>query len=585
MTAGQTHRDSGVAGLRGLGAVGGPGETAGLGTTASAITPASAHGAVADVTGAASAKGAAEPTAKEQRSLFGEILDWMLAPLLLLWPMSVALTWLVAQSVAGGPFDRDLAEMARTVARQVEVVPGRAGQPSATRLRLPEVAAEVLRADDAEKVYFQLLGARGEFVAGERDLPVPDESPTAGQTLRLRDDEVHADTVRVAYLWLPSTGVPGESAPLVQVAETLDKRSRLATEIIKGVIVPQFVVLPLAVLLVWFALARGIQPLNELQQRIRRREAHDLSPLAERDVPEEVAPLVSAINDLLGRLDQSMRSQKHFLADAAHQLKTPLAGLRMQAELAQREIDAGEHDPVALKRSLQQIAHASEQAAHMVNQLLAMARAEAKTGARPPEPVDLAALARETVRDFVPKAMDKRIDLGYEGPGEQSTRSAPPPPVPAAHVSLPGMLGQPTLVRELVRNLVDNALQYTPAGGTVTARVTDDPFGQVVVLQVEDTGPGIAEAERALVLQPFYRALGTLVDGSGLGLAIVNEIALQHGAQLTITDARPRAMAAAQGLGPGTLVTVRFALSAAVGGAGLPAAGRAQPGLPSVGLA
>ncbi|MDO9283584.1 MAG: ATP-binding protein, partial [Aquabacterium sp.] len=111
--------------------------------------------------------------------------------------------------------------------------------------------------------------------------------------------------------------------------------------------------------------------------------------------------------------------------------------------------------------------------------------------------------------------------------------------------------------------LVDNALQYTPAGGTVTARVMDDPFGQVVVLQVEDTGPGIPEAERALVLQPFYRALGTNVDGSGLGLAIVNEIVQQHGAELSIADARPRASAAAQGMGPGTLFTVRFALSRA----------------------
>jgi two-component system sensor histidine kinase TctE len=367
---------------------------------------------------------------------------------------------------------------------------------------------------------------------------------------------VHADAVRVAYLWLPATGVPGEAPPLVQVAETLDRRSRLATEIIKGVIVPQFVVLPLAVLLVWFALARGIKPLNELQQRIRQREASDLSPLAERDVPEEVAPLVSAINDLLGRLDQSMSAQKHFLADAAHQLKTPLAGLRMQAELAQREIDAGEHDPQALKRSLQQIAYSSERAAHMVNQLLAMARAEAKTLGRPAEPVDLAALARETVRDFVPKAMDKRIDLGYEGPDASRAGGEADGATPAS-----GMLGQPTLVRELVRNLVDNALQYTPAGGTVTARVMDDPFGQVVVLQVEDTGPGIAEAERALVLQPFYRALGTNVDGSGLGLAIVNEIVLQHGAELDITDARPRGSAAAQGMGPGTLFTVRFALS------------------------
>ncbi len=496
------------------------------------------------------------PRPKEQRSLFGEILDWMLAPLLLLWPMSVALTWMVAQSIASRPFDRDLAEIARTVARQVVVVAGSADKASAVHLRVPEVAAEVLRTDDAEKVYFQLLGARGEFVAGERDLPVPDDGMITPQALKYRDDEVHADAVRVAYLWLPATGVPGELPPLVQVAETLDKRSRLATEIIKGVIVPQFVVLPLAVLLVWFALARGIKPLNELQQRIRRREASDLSPLAERDVPEEVAPLVGAINDLLGRLDQSMSAQKHFLADAAHQLKTPLAGLRMQAELAQREIDAGEHDPKALKRSLQHIAHSSERAAHMVNQLLAMARAEAKTLSRPPEAVDLAALARETVRDFVPKAMDKRIDLGYEGPEASAAGT-----VGAAGPPLACMMGQPTLVRELVRNLVDNALQYTPAGGTVTARVMDDPFGQVVVLQVEDTGPGIAEAERLLVLQPFYRALGTDVDGSGLGLAIVNEIAQQHGAELAIADARPRGSAAAQGMGPGTLFTVRFALS------------------------
>ena len=543
-----------------------------------------------------------EQRPKEQRSLFGEILDWMLVPLLVLWPMSVALTWLVAQNIASRPFDRDLAEMARTVARQVVIEPGSLDKPSAVRLRLPEVAAEVLRADDAERVYFQLLGARGELVAGERDLPVPDEVVALGQAMRYRDDEVNADGVRVAYLWLPSTGVPGEVPPLVQVAETLDKRARLATEIIKGVIVPQFVVLPLAVLLVWFALARGIKPLNELQQRIRRREANDLSPLAERDVPEEVAPLVSAINDLLGRLDQSMSSQKHFLADAAHQLKTPLAGLRMQAELAQREIDAGEHDPKALKRSLQHIAHSSERAAHMVNQLLAMARAEATTLARPDEVVDLAALARETVRDFVPKAMDKHIDLGYEGPGQLGEdlddawmRPAQPAeldrlalpasaavPVPAKAAAQTSMLGQPTLVRELVRNLVDNALQYTPAGGTVTARVMGDPFGQVVVLQVEDTGPGILEAERALVLQPFYRSLDTNVDGSGLGLAIVNEIVAQHGASMMIEDARPRAMAAALGIGPGALFTVRFVLGPRLAKAMHKSPGPAAP-LPAAG--
>jgi two-component system sensor histidine kinase TctE len=331
------------------------------------------------------------------------------------------------------------------------------------------------------------------------------------------------------------------------VAETLDKRSRLATEIIKGVILPQFVILPLAVLLVWLALARGIRPLAELQQRIRERESTDLSPIEERHVPEEVAPLVGAINDLLTRLDQSIASQRHFLADAAHQLKTPLAGLRTQAELAEREIDSGQGDPQSMKHSLRQIALSSQRAAHMVNQLLAMARAEDKEQAMRRQAVDLAAITRETVRDFVPRALEKRIDLGYEGPHDPEGSDTP---------AL--LWGQPVLVRELVRNLVDNALQYTPAGGTVTARVTPDPFGQVVVLQVEDTGPGIAPAERELVFQAFYRALGTNVDGSGLGLAIVQEIAKAHAAEVTVADARPRSGATAHA--PGTLFTVRFAV-------------------------
>ncbi|MEW6704378.1 MAG: sensor histidine kinase N-terminal domain-containing protein [Pseudomonadota bacterium] len=467
----------------------------------------------------------------------------MLAPLLLLWPMSVALTWLVAQGIASRPYDRELGEMARAVARRVVVVEQPAG-PSVRRVvnvRTPELVTDLLRSDDTDQLHYQVLGLRGELVSGERQLPVPeDERPAAGSELRFRDDTVHGESVRVAYLWLPQSAAPGETPPLVQVAETLDRRSRLATEIIKGVILPQFVILPLAVLLVWLALARGIAPLNELQHRIRQRQSHDLSPIDERNAPEEVAPLVRAINDLLARLDQSMAQQKYFLADAAHQLKTPLAGLRTQAELAQQEIDAGRQDPQALKRSLQQIARSSQRAAHMVNQLLALARAEDNEQARRRQEVPLVRLATETVRDFVPRALDKRIDLGYEGPERDD---------PRLH-----LFGQPVLVRELVRNLVDNALQYTPSGGTVTVRVLPDPFGQVIVLQVEDSGPGIPEAERELVFQPFYRALGTNVDGSGLGLAIVREIAQRHGAEIVVEDAQPRA---ANGQ-PGTRVIVRF---------------------------
>jgi two-component system sensor histidine kinase TctE len=221
----------------------------------------------------------------------------------------------------------------------------------------------------------------------------------------------------------------------------------------------------------------------------------------------------------------------------------------MQAELAEREIDGGRGDAASIKHSLHQIAVSSQRAAHMVNQLLAMARADAASGqVLQHQPVDLAALVRSVVRDFVAKAMDRRIDLGYEGPDAD-----------AATDSL-ALLGEPVLLGELVRNLVDNALQYTPAGGTVTARVVPDPFGQVVVLQVEDTGPGIPPAERDAVFRPFYRALGTQVDGSGLGLAIVQEIAQRHGASITLTDARPR-HAGASASPPGALFTVRFPLA------------------------
>ncbi|MEY2893446.1 MAG: hypothetical protein RJA98_3354 [Pseudomonadota bacterium] len=490
---------------------------------------------------------------REQRSLFGEILDWMLAPLLLLWPMSVGLTWLIAQSIANKPFDRDMGDTARYLARQVKVQSVGSAQ-ALTRFAWPAAASEILRSDETDEVFYQVRNAQGELLSGDPTIPAPhDESRAPAGELHFRDDTIQAADVRVAYLWIDVPGRPGETAALVQVAETLGKRSRLATEIIKGVILPQFVILPLAVLLVWLALARGIAPLNALQQRIRRRQSGDLSPIDVREAPEEVAPLVTAINELLGRLDQSISTQKHFLADAAHQLKTPLAGLRMQAELAQQEIDAGHADPQSLKRSLQQISRSTQRAAHMVNQLLAMARAENTADVVQHKPVSLERLATETVHDFVPKAMEKRIDLGYEGPATRGERRGPM------------VMGNALLLRELIRNLVDNALQYTPPGGTVTARVIHDPFGRVAMLQVEDSGPGIPADEREKVFAPFYRALGTNVDGSGLGLAIVREIAEQHGAEVTLDEAHPRHPVpkefmdnAASAAGVGALFTLKF---------------------------
>jgi two-component system sensor histidine kinase TctE len=469
---------------------------------------------------------------REQRSLFGEILDWMLTPLLLLWPVSLALTWLVAQSIAGKPFDRALEYNVQALAQLVTV------QNQRVAFNLPQPAREILRADDADQVYYQVLGPRGELLSGERDFPQPrdEDRPGSGET-RLRDDEMRGLDVRVAYTWVKADG--SNAAPaLVQVAETREKRSVLATEIIKGVMLPQLVILPLAVLLVWLALVRGIKPLSELEERIRARKPDDLSPLDEKVVPLEVAPLVSSVNDLLTRLKSSIATQKRFLADAAHQLKTPLAGLRMQADLAQRE----QFNAEELKQSLKQIGRSSMRATHTVNQLLALARAENSGKALVRQPCDLARIAMEAVRDTVPRAMEKHVDLGYDGaqPG-------------AVGVTLQG---NPTLITELIRNLLDNAVNYTPSSaqqpGVVTARVLADPFGRALVLQVEDTGPGIPPGERELVFQPFYRALGTNVDGSGLGLPIVLEIARQHRARIELEDARPGQAP------PGTRVTVRF---------------------------
>jgi len=507
--------------------------------------------------GGAVPPGAAAPETppREPPSLFGEVLDWMLAPLLWLWPMSLAITWLVAQGIANGPYDRDLGDRTRSLAREAAAAVAQAEPtPKRVRIELERAARVVLTVDEDDVYYFQVLGRQGELLAGEAGLAVPaDDTQPAGR-LRFRDDVIGDQQVRVAYLWL--AGVPGpDSDALVQVAETLGKRSQLATEIVKGVILPQFVILPVAVVLVWFALKRGFRPLVNLQQRIRRRDSTDLSPIAEGDVPEEVVPLVRAINELLQRLDKTVSAQRHFLADAAHQLKTPLAGLRTQAELTAREIDSGRADAATMKHSLRQIAISSQRAAHMVNQLLAMARAEDTGLAARHQPVDLAAVVRAVVRDLVPRALERGLDLGYEGPDAR-----------AADGTRMRVLGESVLLGELVRNLIDNALQYTPRGGSVTARLRADSDGRAVVLQVEDSGPGVPAAEREMIFKPFYRMLGTQVDGTGLGLAIVQEVAQRHGAQVMVADVRPRTLpgpmagevAAAAPAPPGALFTVSF---------------------------
>lgn len=480
----------------------------------------------------------------EPVSLFGEILDWMLAPLLLAWPLSVTITYLVARSAANLPFDQALASSIDVVASQVKADET---QDSGLSFAMPIAIEDLLHAHSSETVSYMVLGLRGEYFAGDRELPLPPEDDTTPVgTTRLRTDSLRGQEIHLAYGWRQIGHAAGARPVLIQIAETPERRNRLADEIIKGVIAPQFIVMPLTVLLVWFGLSRGLAPLTTLQARIRARRPDDVSAIDERAAPEEMAPLVGAFNEMLDRQRQNLATQRRFLADAAHQMKTPLAGLCTQAELAVRETD-----PHQLQRSLRQIASSSERAAHLVNQLLALARAEhqaADPGAF--ESVDLTQLAREQVRDWVPQALARDIDLGFE---EGDDVAVEPHPIPR-------ILGVPIMLRELLNNLIDNALRYTPAAteppGAITVRVrVARPNGDSVLLEIEDTGPGIPEAERYLVFDRFYRVLGTNTDGSGLGLAIVREIVAQHDALVRIST-NPHVPASAAT--PGTQISVEF---------------------------
>jgi two-component system sensor histidine kinase TctE len=462
--------------------------------------------------------------AMPRRSLLGEILDWMLAPLFLLWPMSVAITYVVAQNIADVPYDRALASHLHTLARQVHTVDGK------TALDMTEPVRSLLRANETNSVFWLVLGGHGQYLGGDRELPLPKGADVAVPgAVRYEDSTLRGFAIRLAYTRVDA-GTPGDTPALVIVAETAERRAQLANDIIKGVIIPQFVVLPIAVLLVWFGLSRGVAPLNALQQRLRARRPDDLSPIDARATPSEIAPLVAAINDLLERLSATVQTQRRFVADAAHQLKTPLAGLRTQAELALRDAS-----PDEMQTSLRHLVAGSERATRLVNQLLLLARAEnsATVGMAA---TDLNALACEQTTQWAPQALAIGIDLGFE----EADR-----PVAIA--------GNAILLAELLNNLVDNALRYTPRGGRVTVRVR--ALSGTALLEVEDSGPGIAPEERERVFDRFYRVLGTTAEGSGLGLAIVREIAQKHGATVELAD-HPAPGYALRGL----KITVRFPL-------------------------
>jgi len=438
-------------------------------------------------------------------TLLAEILLWLLIILLMGWSIGVVMIYNVTGKFANEPYDVVLANNAQALAKLVGYSAGR------ITINLPRAARDILVTDPQDKVYFQIVDLNDVLLVGDYEVPwVPSTEHQELDKVFLRDDEINDEEVRVA--WLFKRVSPDTEPILIQVAETRNKRSGMAARIVSSVIVPQFAIVPIAVLLIYFAVSRGITPLHRLQDELRDRRPSDLAPISVQRLPAEIRPLIEALNDTMARLDESLSEQRRFIADAAHQLKTPLTGLRTQAELALRETS-----PERLQTCVRQMLHAVERLADMTQKLLVLARAEAmSTHNAAQENVVLAELVPEVAREWASHAMAKGIELSFECFAETNE-----------------VRGNERLLHELFANLIDNAIRYTPAGGSVAILLHHDDG---LCVDIEDSGIGIAAEERDKVFDRFYRVLGTHTDGSGLGLSIVREIAALHHVEISLHD-------------------------------------------------
>jgi two-component system sensor histidine kinase TctE len=450
-----------------------------------------------------------------------QLLLWLVPPLLVLWAISTNIDYDIAKRFVNLAYDRALLDAALDIGRQVRVVNDR------IYVDLPKVALDMLQTAEHDRIYYRVTGPGGEYISGEPDLPAPESD---SERVSYADEDYLGKPIRMVAVRVPVQPGSGKGAITVQVAEPVTVRTRSAREVLLRMSLPQVVLIYLAAVAVWYGVRRGLAPLAKLRHEIQSRSDRDLSPLPMALVPEEVQPLIHAMNELLQRLSHVMSSQQRFVADAAHQLRTPVAGIKTQTELALRLTD-----PAQQQQVLQQLHTATTRLSRLIHQLLALARTEpGAQAAHAMEPVDLGREMREATSEWVPTALQRSIDLGFEGPDQ------------------PVMVrGNAILLREMLGNLLDNAIRYSPPGSRVTVQVV--PEGNEVMLQVEDNGIGIPREERDRVFERFYRLLGTETDGCGLGLAIVREVAQAHRATISLDSAAG---------GRGTAVMVRFPTAA-----------------------
>jgi len=307
---------------------------------------------------------------------------------------------------------------------------------------------------------------------------------------------------------------------IIMLADGSDPRQHWLDTVLVRVLLPNMLLLVVAAAAVTWAVARALRPLIHLKQAVERRSPRDLSPLDVDSAPAEVRPLVSSLNRLFSLVNAQTEAQRRFVADAAHQLRTPLAGLQAQVEAwAQAARSMGADDLLSLRvDEVQRLRDATRRTSQLASQLLALSRADSVSAdAQPLQPVDLQALCENILSLYLDAAASKHMDLGLESQPAQTQ-------------------GHAWLLRELLINLVDNAVRYTPEGGRITLRCGQKPApeGAIAWIEVEDDGPGIACDQRTLVLQRFYRLPGSAGEGNGLGLAIADEIARVHHAQLQL---------------------------------------------------
>ena len=440
-------------------------------------------------------------------SLRRDLLSRLIRSTLALTLCGGVVTYVLALRFADETYDQWLLDSARSLAQQVEVEDG------AVRLDLPAPALQLLVWDAYDKVIFRVDSSRSGFMAGNGTLPVA--APPGDAPITFYDTQDDNKPMRAVRVLLPNV-VPGEDIT-VTIAETLKKRRLLAGRVLLAVLVPELLLIVLSVLLVRSGVRRGLQPIDKLEAAVHGKSPADLTPLPDADAPAELRPFTEAINGLLGRLDLVLDAQRRFIADTAHQLRTPLASLKLELEQARRD-----NDPAAHAQSLERLRVGIDRIARLSNQLLLLARAE--PGAMPTTrftPIDLRRAAFDAAADWVPRALASDADLGFEGETEGAL-----------------IMGDPLLIAEAVNNLVDNALHYAGRSPHVTLRIEEDVPGGRYCLVVEDDGPGIADTnEREAVLRRFHRAPGSPGNGSGLGLAIVAEIAAAHRGELSLETA------------------------------------------------